>query len=168
MSHLTPKVLPQSVGYIRSSKITIETKEPLDVLVDSVLVGETPIKLEVKEKALALSVGEKFWEKQAEQNSGKDSIKVDHLPSDEESVSYLSKAIPLFSHASKAQYATLFTNLREESKVNQNFMVLLILATMIATFGLFINSSSSHHWGNAISTANAAYCKSKYGCVKTR
>jgi uncharacterized hydrophobic protein (TIGR00271 family) len=142
VSHLTPKVLPQSVGYIRSSKITIETKEPLDVLIDSVLLGETPIELEVKEKALALSVGEKFWEKQAEQNSGKDSIKVDHLPSDEESVSYLSKAIPLFSHASKAQYATLFTNLREESKVNQNFMVLLILATMIATFGLFINSSS--------------------------
>ena len=142
VSHLTPKHLPQSVGYIRSSKIVIETKEPLDVLVDSSPLGQTPMSLEVKEKSLALSVGEKFWEKQAEQNSGKDSIKVDHLPSDEERVNYLSKAIPLFSHASKAQYATLFTNLREESKVNQNFMVLLILATMIATFGLFINSSS--------------------------
>jgi uncharacterized hydrophobic protein (TIGR00271 family) len=142
VSHLTPKVLPKSVGYIRSSKITIETKEPLDILVDSTRLGETPIHLEVKEKALALSVGEKFWEKQADKNSGKDSIKVDHLPSDEESVNYLSKAIPLFSHASKEQYTTLFTNLREESKISQNFMVLLILATMIATFGLFINSSS--------------------------
>jgi len=142
VSHLTPKSLPQSVGSIRSTKINIETKEPLDVLVDSTLLGQTPVDLEVKEKALALSVGEKFWEKQAEQTNGKDSIKVDHLPSDEESVNYLSKAIPLFSHASKEQYATLFTNLREESKLNQNFMVLLILATMIATFGLFINSSS--------------------------
>jgi len=142
VSHLTPKNLPQSVGSIRSTKINIETKEPLNVLVDSTLLGQTPVELEVKEKALALSVGENFWEKQAEQTNGKDSIKVDHLPSDEESVSYLSKAIPLFSHASKEQYATLFTNLREESKLNQNFMVLLILATMIATFGLFINSSS--------------------------
>ena len=142
VSHLTPKTLPQSVGYIRSSKIVIETKEPLDVLVDSTPLGQTPMELEVKEKSLALSVGENFWEKQAEQNSGKDSIKVDHLPSDEESVNYLTKSIPLFSHASKEQYATLFTNLREESKLNQNFMVLLILATMIATFGLFINSSS--------------------------
>jgi uncharacterized hydrophobic protein (TIGR00271 family) len=142
VSHLTPKTLPQSVGYIRSSKIVIETKEPLDVLVDSTPLGHTPMELEVKEKSLALSVGEKFWEKQAEQNGGKDSIKVDHLPSDEESVNYLSKAIPLFSHASKEQYAALFTNLREESKLSQNFMVLLVLATMIATFGLFINSSS--------------------------
>jgi len=142
VSHLTPKSLPQSVGYIRTSRIMIETKEPLDVLVDSTPLGQTPIELEVKEKALALSVGEKFWKKQAEQTNGKDSIKIDHLPSDEESANYLSKAIPLFSHASKEQYATLFTNLREESKLSQNFMVLLILATMIATFGLFINSSS--------------------------
>jgi uncharacterized hydrophobic protein (TIGR00271 family) len=142
VSHLTPRTLPHSVGYIRSSKFQIETKEPLNVRIDSKEVGETPVLLEVKEKSLALSVGEKFWEKQAEQSHVKDSIKVDHLPSDEESSAYLSKSIPLFSHASKTQYASLFTNLREESKLSQNFMVLLILATMIATFGLFINSSS--------------------------
>jgi len=142
VSHLTPTHLPKSVGYIRSNKIVIEPNTPLDVLIDSTPFGKTPIELEVKEKSLALNVGEKFWEKQAEQTNGKDSIKIDHLPSDEESTAYLSKAIPLFSHASKAQYATLFTNLREESKLSQNFMVLLMLATMIATFGLFINSSS--------------------------
>ena len=142
VSHLTPSALPSSVGYIRSSKLHVETKEPLNVRIDSQETGVTPVMFEVKEKSLALSVGEKFWERQAEQTAGKDSIKVDHLPSDEESSAYLSKSIPFFSHASREQYATLFTNLREESKVSQNFMVLLILATMIATFGLFINSSS--------------------------
>jgi len=142
VSHLTPKALPKSVGYIRSAKITIEPKEEMDVLIDSAEKQITPIELEVKEKALALSVGNAFWEKQSTQTNTKDSIKVDHLPSDEESATYLSKAIPLFSHASKEQYASLFTNLREESRLSQNFMVLLILATMIATFGLFINSSS--------------------------
>jgi len=142
VSHLTPSTLPKSVGYIRSSKISIEPTAQLDVLIDSTEKQLTPIELEVKEKALALSVGESFWEKQSIQNNTKDSIKVDHLPSDEESATYLSQAIPLFSHASKEQYASLFTNLREESKLSQNFMVLLVLATMIATFGLFINSSS--------------------------
>jgi len=142
VSHLTPSSLPSSVGYMRSSKLQIETQEPLRVRIDSKEMGETPVLFEVKEKSLALGVGEKFWEKQAEQTSTKDSIKVDHLPSDEESSAYLSKSIPLFSHASRAQYASLFTNLREESKISQSFMVLLILATMIATFGLFINSSS--------------------------
>ncbi len=142
VSHFTPKMLPKSVGYIRSSKIQIETEEPLDVLLDSTPFGQTPVELVVKEKALALSVGEKFWENQAEQNGGKDSIKVDHLPSDEESVRYLSMSIPLFSHASQAQYASLFANLREESRLTSTFSVLLIFATMIATLGLFINSSS--------------------------
>jgi len=142
VSHITPKSLPKSVGYIRSAKITIEPKEEMPVLIDSAEKQITPIELEVKEKALTLSVGEAFWEKQSVQTNSKDSIKIDHLPSDEESTNYLAQAIPLFSHASKEQYASLFTNLREESRLSQNFMVLLILATMIATFGLFINSSS--------------------------
>ena len=142
VSHLTPSALPRSVGYIRSSKLYVETREPLNVRIDSQDAGITPVMLEVEEKSLALGVGDKFWERQAEQTAGKDSIKVDHLPSDEESSAYLSKSIPFFSHASREQYAALFTSLREESKVSQNFMVLLILATMIATFGLFINSSS--------------------------
>jgi len=142
VSHLTPRTLPRSVGYIRSSHVQIETKSPLELLVDSQNMGETPVTLEVKQKALALNVGERFWEKQADQTHSKDSIKVDHLPSDEESASYLSKSIPFFSHASKEQYTSLFTNLREESRLSQNFMVLLIFATMIATFGLFINSAS--------------------------
>ena len=142
VSHLTPETLPSSVGYVRSSKLSIETKVPLDVLVDSTQQQQTPLELEAKKEALALSVGEAFWEKQKVDNNGKDSIKVDHLPSDEASTNYLSNAIPLFSHASHEQYTALFKNLREESKLSQNFMVLLILATMIATFGLFINSSS--------------------------
>jgi len=142
VSHLTPKNLPKSVGYIRSSKITIEPKTPMDVSIDSEKKQQTPVELEVKKEALKLSVGKKFWAGQSKEKNGKDSIKVDHLPSDEENVNYLSEAIPLFSRASKAQYASLFTSLREESKVSKNFMILLILATMIATFGLFINSSS--------------------------
>ena len=142
VSHLTPTTLPKSVGYIRSSKINIETKVPLAVLVDSTTVMETPVLLECETKALGLSVGEKFWEMQSNTHLTKDSIKIDHLPSDEESANYLSKAIPLFSHASQAQYTSLFSNLREESKLSHSFMILLILATMIATFGLFINSSS--------------------------
>ncbi len=142
VSRWTLDRLPQSVGYIRSSALKIESGRPLDVLIDSDVKQNTPVQLKTQAKALALSVGEKFWEKQGSETNGKDSIKIDHLPSDEESAGYLSKTIPFFSHASQEQYATLFANLREESKISSTFMILLILATMIATFGLFINSSS--------------------------
>lgn len=143
VSYNTPKNLPKSVGYICSSKMTIDSTEKMKVLIDSTKKQKTPIELELQEKALALSVGEEFWMRQTKQgNHNKDSIKIDHLPSDEENTNYLSEAIPFFTHASKEQYASLFTNLREESRLSQTFMVLLVLATMIATFGLFINSAS--------------------------
>jgi len=142
VSRWTPERLPESVGYIRSSALKIESDRPLVVLIDSDVKQETPIHLKTQEKALALSVGEKFWEKQSQEINVKDSIKIDHLPSDEESAGYLSKSIPFFSHASQEQYTTLFANLREESRISSTFMTLLIFATMIATFGLFINSSS--------------------------
>ena len=142
VSRWTPERLPESVGYIRTSDLKVESGRPLTVLIDSDVKQETPVQLKTQEKALALSVGEKFWEKQSQETNGKDSIKIDHLPSDEESAGYLSKAIPFFSHASQEQYTTLFTNLREESRTNSTFMTLLVLSTMLATFGLFINSSS--------------------------
>lgn len=142
ISYLTPRRLPRSVGYLRSSMIQVEASEVLDVVVDSSQTLQTPVILEAREEVLRLSVGEKFWEKQSEVKQNKDSIKVDHIPCDEESSSFLGKEIPFFTHASQAQYASLFTNLREEANASSTFMTLLILATMIATFGLYINSAS--------------------------
>lgn len=142
VSYVTPKALPRSVGYISSSEIQIDSEHFLSVRIDSTEGSKLPIHLKVLPETLALSVGEKFWEKQKNTQSSKDSIKIDHLPSDKENADYLSKTIPLFSHASQEQYTTLFSNLREEGKLNSVYIVLLILSTLIATFGLFVNSSS--------------------------
>jgi len=138
----TPEVLPSSVGYIHSQYLQIEANKKLTVTIDSKECVQTPIILETKSEALALSVGEGFWERSSKVKEIKESVKVSHLPSDIEMSDYLEKSIPLFSHASKEQFASLFKNLREESQLNSTFMTLLILATMIATFGLYINSSS--------------------------
>ncbi len=138
----TPKTLPQSVGYIHSHKLQIEAERELSVTIDSVNSLHTPVTLETKAEALALSVGEGFWEKSVGVKEIKENVKVEHLPSDVEMATYLEKSIPLFAHASHEQFSSLFTNLREESKLNATFMTLLILATMIATFGLYINSAS--------------------------
>ncbi len=165
VSRWTPERLPESVGYIRSSALKIESGRPLSVLIDSYIKQETPIQLKIQAKALALSVGEKFWENQSQETNGKDSIKIDHLPRDEESAGYLSKAIPFFSHASQEQYVSLFTNLREESRISATFVILLILSTMIATFGLFHQLHFRYHRGNASRTVDAAYCKFEYGCA---
>ena len=138
----TPEQLPSSVGYIHSSQLEIASKDELNVTVDSQMVMKTPVVLESRAEALALSVTEEFWEKSSKVKEIKENVKVDHLPSDVEMSNYLGKSIPLFAHASREQFTSLFSNLREESKLNSTFMMLLILATIIATFGLYINSAS--------------------------
>ncbi|MBU1668465.1 TIGR00341 family protein [bacterium] len=138
----TPDSLPTSVGYIHSNYLKIEAQKKLTVTIDSERCMQTPIILETKSEGLRLSVGEAFWEKSSKVKEIKESVKVNHLPCDEELSTYLGKSIPLFTHAGKEQFAALFKNLREESQLNSTFMTLLILATMIATFGLYINSAS--------------------------
>jgi len=138
----TPEQLPSSVGYIHSSQLEIASKDELNVTVDSQMVMKTPVVLESRAEALALSVTEEFWEKSSKVKEIKENVKVDHLASDVEMSNYLGKSIPLFAHASREQFTSLFSNLREESKLNSTFMMLLILATIIATFGLYINSAS--------------------------
>jgi len=138
----TPEKLPSSVGYIHSQKLVVETEQELTVTIDGDRCLQTPVTLETYREAVALSAGERFWEESVDECIEKESVKVDHLPHDKESSDYLGKSIPLFTHASKEQYIGLFSNLREESQLSSTFMVLLILATMIATFGLYINSAS--------------------------
>lgn len=142
VSYITPKNLPRSVGYISSSEIEVDSEHFLSVRIDSTEGSKLPVTLTVQQEILALSVGEKFWEKQNGTQSSKDTIKIDHLPSDKESADYLGKAMPLFTHASQEQYTSLFSNLREEGKVNSVYIILLILSTLLATLGLFVNSAS--------------------------
>jgi len=139
----TPENLPSSVGYIHSSVIKIESEKTLNIIVDRRKSSvKSPIILESRAEALALSVSDEFWKKSSKTKEVKENIKVAHLPSDREISTYLGKSIPLFAHASQEKFSALFSNLREESRLNSTFMTLLVLSTIIATFGLYINSAS--------------------------
>ncbi|MEA3492423.1 MAG: TIGR00341 family protein [Campylobacterota bacterium] len=134
--------IPASWGYMKSAKMEISSVEPVKVVLDDLEIVTTPIVVETKAEALRLSVGEKFWDHQVSQKSDRSSIKLDSVPKDQERMAFFHRGIPLFRHASTEQYSALFTNLRNEGSVSRVFVVLLILATVIATLGLFINSSS--------------------------
>jgi len=134
--------LPKTLGFVKGSHIEVECAQPLEVIVDDSESMQTPVLLHNKEQALCLSVGEGFWERQVATKSDRSSIRLDNIPKDDESIKYLGQGLPLFEHASREQYASLFGSLREDGTLGSTFMVLLILATMIATLGLFINSSS--------------------------
>jgi uncharacterized hydrophobic protein (TIGR00271 family) len=127
---------------MKSSRLEVDCKESVKVVVDDEEVMKTPVLLVTEGEALALSVGERFWEQQIATKTDRNSIRLDNIPKDEETIDSLKEGLPLFPHASKERYAALFTSLREEGEISSTFMILLILATVIATLGLFINSSS--------------------------
>ena len=134
--------LPPSCGYIKSSRIEIGSSQPLKVAVDGREVRQTPVVLRTESEALALCVGDTFWEEQRAGRIERSSIRIDNIPKDDETIDYLSKGLPLFKHASKEQYASLFSGLREEGSISSTFIVLLMIAAVIAVLGLFVNSSS--------------------------
>ena len=131
----------RAIGQLRSRSIRIESERPLPVRIDDHDGGQTPVTLTLRPEALALGMGE-GKAVSATVESDKERIRIDPLPRDDENTAFLSRRLPLFEHASQEQFATLFTTLRDEAKADGIFMTLLILATMIATLGLYANSGS--------------------------
>ncbi len=134
--------LPRSWGYLKSSQVEVEASEMLEVLVDDAVHLQTPVSLRTEPAALHLSVGEGFAARQLAPKSTRNVIRLAGVPRDEERMEYFSRGLPLFAHASQEQYATLFSTLRDEAQLGWTFAILLILSTVLATLGLFINSAS--------------------------
>ena len=134
--------LPATWGYLKSARIDVASEETLEVLVDDTEAMTTPVTLRTEPEALHLSVGEDFWAGQEGAKNTRNTLRLAGVPRDEEQMKYFEKGLPLFAHASKEQYATLFGALREETQLSWTYAVLLILSTVLATLGLFINSAS--------------------------
>jgi uncharacterized hydrophobic protein (TIGR00271 family) len=134
--------LPGSVGLIKSQSLLLECDPPLMVAVDGVDIAPTPVEFAVHPKALKFCAPEAFWERNAPTQSDKETLKVDHLPQGDEAVAYARKRLPFFTHATEQEYRDLFAGLREEAKLSSTFVILMILSTLLATVGLFLNSAS--------------------------
>lgn len=63
------------------------------------------------------------------------------LPNKELRKELTRKKIPFISHASTDEYKGLFLQLRENARPSQNYVVLMMLSTILATFGVFADSS---------------------------
>lgn len=136
-------VLPNSVAFIKSESLQVESKEPMDVVLDGEPSGQTPVTFSVRKAALRFRGSVAFWEKSKEGVSDKETVKLSGLVNNaEESQKQTKSKLPFFTHASEEQYRELFAGLREEGRPSQAFVVLMILSTILATVGLFLNSAS--------------------------
>lgn len=137
------QTMPKAIGILQSETLLIESSPTLLVQIDGDTAMKTPVEFAIHKKAINLSASESFWQKESNrQVDEKEVVKLGALPVSEEEIDYESKTIPFFTHADTLRYKELFANLREEARASSSFITLMILSTILATVGLFLNSSS--------------------------
>lgn len=136
------KKVPITVGYIKSSKITIETEKSLEVVIDNEQVTQTPLTCETVPKAVRINISDSLWEKNKQSQATKEKFTIDNLPVGKELLKARQKKIPFFAYASEERFKDLFTALRDDARINPAYLALMLLSTMLATVGLYLSSSS--------------------------
>ncbi len=137
--------LPKDIGFISSQKLTISSNKPFDFSIDEIALSAQNIEIEVFQSKLQVSYGRKFKNAIDEKNEidEKEQININHLPKGEINELLVKGKVPFFRKASDEDMKETLTNLRDSSKVSSIFITLMILSTLLATVGIFQDSTSS-------------------------
>jgi len=131
--------LPPFAAHIKSSAITISGDKAIDYSQDGVLLSTEKLQVEICKGALNMVPGQKL---NMENKGGTDDIfKIEALPRGDAREELLKRKLPLINHATTEEFKDLFSNLRSSSITSSVYLVLMFLATLIATLGLFGNSA---------------------------
>jgi uncharacterized hydrophobic protein (TIGR00271 family) len=136
------KPVPSTIGYIKSPQIDIESERELRVFVDGEPATHTPLHCETIQEAVRINIGTRLREKKRRSQPAKERINIDNLPIGKELLKAKKKTIPFFPYASEERFRDLFIALREDARINPAYLVLMLLSTMLATVGLYLDSAS--------------------------
>ncbi len=134
--------IPSTIGYIKSSRIDITSERQLIVSIDGEPLTQTPLHCEVLPQAMRINVGAALCKKNKKQEAPKERVEIRNLPAGNELLKLKKKNIPIFAYASEERFRDLFMALRNDAQTNSTYLVLMVLSTMLATVGLYLNSGS--------------------------
>lgn len=132
--------LPSFIGSIKTANLKISNKEVLEYTIDGEKQEAPELRFEVHKEAIIIRQNS-IYIGRAEKEDGRKSIKIEGLPKGETRNELIKRSLPILPRASTEQFQDLFKVLRVNSTISTAFMVMMILSTLIATFGLFANSS---------------------------
>ena len=139
---LAPGKIPSAIGYIKSSRVVIESEESLGVDIDGEEITRTPVECEVRPGALRVNTGPKAETRRGHLGDEKEYFNIKHLPIDNELTKAKKKAIPFFPYASEERFKDLFVALRDDARMSSAYVMLMLLSTLLATIGLYQNSTA--------------------------
>jgi uncharacterized hydrophobic protein (TIGR00271 family) len=131
---------PSFIGRIRIHKLKIKNNSAIEFTIDGEKEQAEEITLRVDQESLCLAQSSKYDTQKDEANLKK-SIQTNTLPTGEKREELTKRTLPIYPRATTEEFQELFKVLRENSKISSVYVVMMILSTLIATFGLFGNSS---------------------------
>ncbi|WP_029038659.1 DUF389 domain-containing protein [Salinimicrobium xinjiangense] len=132
--------LPSFIGNIKTANLKVIDKDAMEYTIDGEKREDAELTFEVHKQAVILRQ-KSVYSRKAEKEDGRKSIKIEGLPKGETRNELIKRSLPILPRASTEQFQDLFKVLRVNSNLSTAFMVMMILSTLIATFGLFANSS---------------------------
>jgi len=136
------QTIPESIGYLQSKSFTIKAGKLKRMVFENGESEPLPVVCTIVPDAVKLNASDRFWELNAKQTNPKETIKTTNLPDKNEALNYMSHKIPLFKSASEERFKELFQILRLDAKTDTIYIILMILSTLLAAFGLFSNSTA--------------------------
>jgi len=131
---------PSFIGRLKIDNLSIKNSSSIEFTIDGEKEEAEKISLRVEAESLCLAQASKYCTTKESANLKK-SNKTDTLPTGEKREELTKRTIPIFPRATTEEFQELFKVLRENSKSSSVYVVMMILSTLIATFGLFANSS---------------------------
>jgi uncharacterized hydrophobic protein (TIGR00271 family) len=132
--------LPSFIGHLRTSELKIENPDSVDFTLDGEKKEAKEITLKVQQEALCIQQASIYCTTE-NGTKQKKSLKTDGLPTGEKRKELTKRKIPILPRATTEEFQDLFKVLRENSQITSLYIVMMILSTLIATFGLFADSS---------------------------
>lgn len=132
--------LPDFIGQIKSSSLKIEDEKEIEFTADGIKHTADRICLEVRHEALIMKQAS-VYSKKREGRDVKKSFRTGKLPTGQKRDELVKRTLPLLPRATTEEFQELFSVLREKANLSAPYLIMMILSTLIATFGLFGDSS---------------------------
>lgn len=134
------KKLPPYAGHIKTNKMRLECDEAFEFAEDGNSLSAKVLELEVEKKHLNILPGEHL---NIADSAGEpqEIFRINSLPTGEAAEELSGSPLPFILHATTEEFRDLFQVLRDNARPKASFLVLMVLSTILATFGLFSNST---------------------------
>jgi len=132
--------LPSFVGHIKASGVRVTSPRPVKINLDGRRKNAKTIELKVTRGVLSLFPGRHLQVDKSVPDE-KEVFRTNGLPTGEVLGELKDRPLPLINHATPEEFRELFQILRESARTSETYIILLVLSTLLATFGLFANSA---------------------------